>query len=1166
MANKKIHDFKAGRLFSPSFVRGKKSDMYAAATKNKIVKGFIGNSESTASFRHSSKSALKSTQQIPLDYSLFQNHTFFDSAESKVNIAFSHIFNEYPFDGSNKEIEDFEDKMSGFDKYVYENIPKNVGYLYFSGTQTGEIGSNGTYIAVSDSEGLKFPNFSRNASGKSILDPKGNSFTFEMQLFIPETANDNQTVVQKRSSLANNITLALSESASTSNCNLIFGVTSGSSNLYVETTVQKGQFNYISAQFVRSVTENRLKVFNNSLLVATSSNSYEMGEINFNNQNLIIGSGSNVRINNLIFTPEQTLSGAIDDFRYYHNYKSIDSVARDQYISVNRSDDLKLYFKFNEPTGSYGANSVVLDYSGNSLHSIIQNFNSDLRDPGSLLVPLTREDLYRSPVLFSDVDTISNLNIELLTSASEYDSVNPNLITKLVPVHYFLEGQSEGGWNNQNGTLSNPVTQNGIPGTAVIGSAQNLITFLLIWARHFDQLKIFVDHFSKIYSIDYEENDHVADSFLKYLGQHYNIPLPRLFDSSDEIQFVNGDLILGEQRRAQRALKEIQNTIWRRILVNASEFRQTKGTVHSVKAALRAAGVDIDNIFEVREYGGSTVKTLSGSRKDRKEVNRLLSFSGSLAQDSGTLNAQGISSGRPFLISPFLSGSRIETGFPEIAGTFINKSEPDFPHGISNDPSDGLFTSGSFSFEALYRFKQLITGSYPTTQSLARIAVTGSDASAANHGVVFNLLLISGSSPSVHLLGRPSTATTSEDTLHLKIYSASLFDGDQWSVSFSRDRLTNSVSSSYSLKVGKQESGKLVDYYTTASFFLEPSDGDQSNNVLQKVTSQFNASGSMLLFGSQSLNTSGDYFLNASSQGILQKTTNFSGELNFIRFWSKDFSNREWKEHVRNYKSRGVINPNVNYNFSTHLTGAFQRMRLDTIGRQATTASDNTGGFRLFDFSQNNLHLAGTGFEASTTVVKPDFTISSEWDPKFDVSSGDQKVRIRSLQDQSRFNANPFARIGPVYEIPSDEISNDDARFTIDLSTVKALNEDIMTLFSDLDYFDDNLGQPNLIFGESYQEIENLRETYFNNLTGKIDLMTYSNLFKWFNAAYSELVYSMIPSKTKFLGINFVVESHVLERHRLRYLFDQIYLRSIERNSNPGNLLLSQFVGRLRRY
>ena len=174
------------------------------------------------------------------------------------------------------------------------------------------------------------------------------------------------------------------------------------------------------------------------------------------------------------------------------------------------------------------------------------------------------------------------------------------------------------------------------------------------------------------------------------------------------------------------------------MLVNVAEFRQTKGTIDSIRAVLRTAGIDVDNFLEIREYGGNITKTLSGSRKDLKEANRLLTFTGSLAVDNGTLNYQGISSGRPYLMSPFLSSSRIETGVPEIAGTFINPSFPNFPHGISNNASDGLHTSGSFTFESVYRFDTLKSGSYPTTQSLMRISVTGSDDSASKQGVVFN--------------------------------------------------------------------------------------------------------------------------------------------------------------------------------------------------------------------------------------------------------------------------------------------------------------------------------------------------------------------------------------------------------------------------------------------
>jgi hypothetical protein len=57
----------------------------------------------------------------------------------------------------------------------------------------------------------------------------------------------------------------------------------------------------------------------------------------------------------------------------------------------------------------------------------------------------------------------------------------------------------------------------------------------------------------------------------------------------------------------------------------------------------------------------------------------------------------------------------------------------------------------------------------------------------------------------------------------------------------------------------------------------------------------------------------------------------------------------------------------------------------------------------------------------------------------------------------------------------------------------------------------------------------------------------------------------MIPRSTNFLGINFIYESHVLERNKMKYMFDEIYLKSLPRDSSRGDLLLSQFVGKLRK-
>ena len=73
-------------------------------------------------------------------------------------------------------------------------------------------------------------------------------------------------------------------------------------------------------------------------------------------------------------------------------------------------------------------------------------------------------------------------------------------------------------------------------------------------------------------------------------------------------------------------------------------------------------------------------------------------------------------------------------------------------------------------------------------------------------------------------------------------------------------------------------------------------------------------------------------------------------------------------------------------------------------------------------------------------------------------------------------------------------------------------------------------------------------------------------MYKWFNSSIGMIIEQFIPRKTKFLGINFVIESHVLERNRFRYLFDEIYLLSLQRDTSRGNLFLSQIAGNLKKF
>ena len=80
-------------LFKPSIVRGLTEENIPVV--NVTAAMHTGSIQSMSqSFRYDPPgSPIKSTQQIPLDWAKFENHTFFNSAEAKVNAAFDIIIN-----------------------------------------------------------------------------------------------------------------------------------------------------------------------------------------------------------------------------------------------------------------------------------------------------------------------------------------------------------------------------------------------------------------------------------------------------------------------------------------------------------------------------------------------------------------------------------------------------------------------------------------------------------------------------------------------------------------------------------------------------------------------------------------------------------------------------------------------------------------------------------------------------------------------------------------------------------------------------------------------------------------------------------------------------------------------------------------------------------------
>ena len=1106
------------------------------------------NIQSTSSFMYDVANApLKSTQQLNVDWSKFENHTFFSSAEATVNFAFDKIINGYPFDGTRQEVESFFESMTGFERWVFDQFPTYKGELLFSGTQVGET-SGGTFIDVKDVAGGLYPQLSKNTSGMSVLNPHGKSLSVEMQLFVPAQANDVQVVFQKISGSLQGATLYLSQSSSTSSVEARFGVAYGSlRDLEVPFLLKKGVFNHLCVELNRETSVNFLEAYVDSVSVARSKKSAVVSDMDIDGADFLIGSGSSFTLSTGIVTPKQTLSGVIDELRVFHSARTSGQQGNYAGKSLFATPDLKLYYRFNEPpppiasTMQDPVNSTVLDSSGNSLHSLISNFTGSLRldtsqDTFSNVVFEKKETL---PVLFPAYAPIVALSTDLLVSGTAYDAENPNLITRLIPLHYLQEGSLQDNLSDTSSMDSNGGT--GIPGEGTVGNVQVMLSLLYIWAKFFDEMKLYVDAFGKLRTVDYSNIDVVPNNFVLDLINQYGFHLPPAFNDSTLEQYVRAENIdLDVFGSSDMPLKIVQHELLKRVLINMPDVIKSKGTQNSIKAFLRAVGIDPDNSIRVREYGGPTNRQLEFAREKKKMVGALVNFVTS-----------------SFVASQYLTAPRVEPGIPERGSLF------DISH---NAASDTLLTSGSFTFEANVKFtpdsmKRMLNGA----QSIVRMCTTGS--ASTNENVIVNFLAINSDTPNLTLYVRTGDdPLSSMFTLNLQLPGAGVFDGERWSVSFGRTRgdfLNTPLSSSYFLRAGRQNDGDIDCYVTTSSFFYENNAG---SNMLTTIRRSMNASGSRLVFGNNQNIVTGGRFLNDSTLSSDVRQKDFEGALSDVRFWSKSFTDDEWREHIRNFKSLGVFDPHINYNFNHADSGSWERIRLDTFQKQITRNADSLGNILFNDFSLNKNFVVGTGFQPNAKVITGDIVNYSMISPYFDEAATSDKIRIRGFSDPELLKQTPWAGPAPVNEIVKSEMPTDDVRFSIEFSLVDALNRDIVTMFSTLDEIANAIGSPEVQFSSDYPSLSAMANTYFNRLQNKLNFKAFFEFFKFFDASIGMFVEQLIPRKTKFKGTNFIIESHLLERHKLEYKYTDMYLSEDTKAHVEDNLLLQLIAGSVKKY
>ncbi len=532
-------------------------------TPGELIAGDSQNLDSIAGGVVDADTVLRKIQQFEIvkpkvDYSDYANFVFFNSAFDYFNNSGDKIINQFPYDGTQEEIEFFKNSLDDYQKYLLDVWPARQGHLRFQPSQ------GFSYVAVDD------VGKQDNVSKTSLLSPSTGSLSLEFWSVSPPVltgSNDVMVVAQKVTGSGEGFTAFFSGSSA------FFRVVSGSTTDEISVPFIASAQQYFCFSYDRSGQLPILTAFTGSstqfpVIVSTVTGSVQ-GPVAAGTSKFYMGSGS------LSGKRVRPLTGSLDDVRVWKKFQTVSELTSSFNARLYSDDDLFGLWRFNESGSNVDEQKMIVrDHSGKKLDGRIQNYFTGIRGSGSIL-PYDSSDL----ILSIDTPEVYQFVQEMQNSGSEYDKTNDNALTRMFPEQMLLLEE--------------------IQNTSVL---KNLLFMI---GRFFDQFKIRIDQFTHILNTNYGPYDQAPDALLAEIGKFFGWEFTGNFLNADVLQYIVGRQVLkntAANKELDTKLYQIKNEFWKRTLINLMHLYKTKGTRESVESLLRLYGVN-KNFVRLKEYG-----------------------------------------------------------------------------------------------------------------------------------------------------------------------------------------------------------------------------------------------------------------------------------------------------------------------------------------------------------------------------------------------------------------------------------------------------------------------------------------------------------------------------------------------------------------------------------
>lgn len=1056
------------------------------------------------------------------DYSKPENFARFGLAENYYKEAISLIRDTYPYDGSEKELYEWLNKLTYIEKYIFDNLyPKTTGYINLNKNISPNPASvatadglsywnmNGQYInmlsgpnmVVADSH--KFGNLYEPANkrnGNFDLTPNsGNTVEFWLKL---ENKGLTDTKIFCIFDLWNG--KPITDIAYT---RFTIDISPAQNKLYVTYRVGTGGI----TRKELSITDIDVKNWNHyAVTVKNSQTSIDL-ELYLNgnrystipNGTLITGNpivynyGIKARVGKYLASPLTAngssdpnyglLFGSVDEFRFWKTVRTEKEINRfifDRvYGGTNTDDsnvDLGAYYRFNEGiTNSTQRDQVILDYSGRLTNAVVALYDSSCRSTSSAAEEsgLFKSREPKDPIIYKESAVVVELLDNLTLLGSTWDGSNPNSIYRSLP-EWIVEEDEE-------------------------RSGSELKNLCQIIATYFDKLYLQIKALPATTYGDYLSDGSKQLPFQKSILEANGVIGNDIFiDSSVLEQFKSRDekLLFGD------SVENIKNLIYKNIYNNLSYIYKTKGSEKSFRNMLRCFGID-DELIKLNLYANNTTYELADSRREttlRKKI----------------LNLSNVNSFNCTLVNTKTSVSETSWVGPTSTGTsVIKKHLIPFTHEVSV-----VFPSKAASDEESFLAPEGTRISIFGAKSVNNISTDNDYTIKPNSLFNFSVFLVKNSK---YDLGGYFEFVTKDEVLRSEYFSE-LYTDQKWTFAL---RLKTPEINYSKLRADSTAFDNLSGDYYVELYAVSTAGDTTTDSFLLKTRNLTKAE-------VESLHNEYKRFYAGANRTDLIGAVIDQTDLYFIRssFRFDYLTNSEVESHCKDLASIGLQNPQSRPYIASKELISRPELLVFEVGVEDLKKVDGAGEATLYDIKSSVAQMTNTSLLTQNTNSKyPHKLIGGQ------ANNSEIVKKYYSLSAKNELPENLFS-------LATINISGDtDTAFTkatlpsslflaFEKSMYRTISEEMLGVFSSIQQFNTIIGDPINKYRQEYKGLSYLRQQFFNNVKNAPNLEHYIEFYKWIDNSISSFVSGLTPAGIdSSRDILTTIESHIFERPKYDY-------------------------------